>query len=333
MRKTTNGGFTCTPIGKKVFQIQLTHFSYRLVNAYLLADDPITLIDTGHLEADSFINLEQALATAGCKIDDIACIIYTHPHIDHLGGGVAINERNPSVYHVGFAGAVDAFKNQKRYNVALTENAHRFFDTRGAKAPPEHVTEVKRFFTDYLLCNETTGIALTKPVEDGMVVPAGGFELQVLHTPAHTPWDISLYEPRHGLLFSGDVLLEKVVSLYSTIISSDFDSYGSALERIEKLRLTTILPGHGMLIKQPYKVLANWNKLLARRTAKITALLQQGTGDVYDIVGSLLADQAEEGDALHRLMGFVDTYLMKLVQDGKADQVWEEDKVRYVWKK
>lgn len=332
MKNTTTGGFTCTPIAEKVFQIQLTHFSYRLVNAYLLADKPVTLIDTGHLEADSFINLEKALATVGCRIDDIATVIYTHPHLDHVGGGVVINERNPSVHHVGFAGAVDAFKHQKQFNVKLTENSHHFLETRGAAAPAAQLTEVKRFFTDYLICEENTGISLTDPVEDGMVVHAGGFELQVLHTPSHTPWDISLYEPVRGFLFTGDFFLERIAALFSTIISSDFDSYVSALERVVKLKLTALLPGHGRPIDQPYAVIENWKRLLARRTTKITTLLQQGIGDVYEIVNSLLADNSELDDMWYRLMGFVDTYLMKLVREGKAEQVWEEDKVRYVWK-
>ena len=332
-RKKRIVGFTCTPVAEDVFQIQLTHFAYRMVNVYLLVGTPLTLIDTGHLEADAFANLEEALATLGYTVNDIERIIYTHPHIDHLGGGVTITGRNPSVQHIGFAGAVDAFKDQKRFNVELTENAHRFFDTRGAKAPPEQVTEVKRFFTDYLICDDQTGITLTSTLENGMIVPAGRFELQVLHTPSHTPWDITLYEPRHGFLFTGDFLLEKVASLFSTIISSDFDCYVSALERVEKLTLSTILPGHGRLIKHPYRVIENWKKHLARRTANITALLQQGTGDVHDIVGYLLADQTEGGDAWHRFLGFVDTYLIKLVHDGKAEEVWKEDKVHYVWKK
>jgi glyoxylase-like metal-dependent hydrolase (beta-lactamase superfamily II) len=333
MKKKSTGDFTCTPVAEDVYQIQLTHFSYRLVNAYLLAGTRPTLIDTGHLESRAFVNLEKALATIGYCVEDIESIIYTHPHIDHLGGGVLINGRNPSVHNIGFIGAVEAFRNQKDYNVALTRNAHHFFDTRGSKAPPKHLDGVKQFFTDYLICDDQTGVTLSTGVEDGMVVQAGRFNLQVLHTPAHTPWDISLYEPRNGLLITGDFLLEKVASLYSTVIASDVDAFRSSLRKVEVLSPTVLLPGHGRLIDQPHAIIENWKQLIARRAAKITGLLKQGAGDVYDLASAILADEGEPGDTWYRLLGFVDTYLLKLAREGQVKQEWENDRVYYVWRK
>jgi glyoxylase-like metal-dependent hydrolase (beta-lactamase superfamily II) len=43
---------------------------------------------------------------------------------------------------------------------------------------------------------------------DGQVIRVAGIDLQVLHTPGHTPGAVCLYAPALGTLFSGDTLFE-----------------------------------------------------------------------------------------------------------------------------
>ncbi len=333
-RKNRTDRFICIPIADTIFQIQVTHFSFRRANAYLLVGDPLTLVDTGHSQTSAFNNLEAGLTSLGYRISDIESIIYTHPHIDHCGGGLILNERT-SVQNVGLLSAKNCLENQTWFNQELVKAAIHFFETRSLGVPPDLFEKTKDFFTDYLHCGEGRGIMLTNAVEEGSVVKAGGVDLQVLHTPSHTPWDMSLYEPRSGLLFTGDFLLEKVASLLSSITHSSFDSYLSSLARIKKLKLTTVLPGHGHPIKQPSQLVRQWEKELARREKKITTMVKQGKGSVNEISCSLLKggfDNFDNFDMWFRYLGFVDTYLTKLVQEGKAEQVWEEGKVYYRWK-
>ncbi len=43
---------------------------------------------------------------------------------------------------------------------------------------------------------------------DGQVIPVGGTDLLVLHTPGHAPGAVCLYAPSLGVLFSGDTLFQ-----------------------------------------------------------------------------------------------------------------------------
>jgi glyoxylase-like metal-dependent hydrolase (beta-lactamase superfamily II) len=45
-----------------------------------------------------------------------------------------------------------------------------------------------------------------KELADGMRVPVSDFDLEVLHTPGHSPGGCCLYDRGHGVLFSGDTL-------------------------------------------------------------------------------------------------------------------------------
>ena len=81
-------------------------------------------------------------------------------------------------------------------------------------------------------------------LEDGDKVEVGDLELEVLHTPGHTPGGISFYTP--GYLFCGDLIFQ------GSIGRTDLRG-GSlqALLRAVKQKLwempddTRIMPGHG----------------------------------------------------------------------------------------
>lgn len=91
---------------------------------------------------------------------------------------------------------------------------------------------------------ETTGP--DGPLADGDVISAGGVDLEVIHTPGHTPGGCSLYDAAGGVVFSGDTLFRggpgatgRPYSDFSTII-------GSIRRRLLTLPPETrVLPGHG----------------------------------------------------------------------------------------
>ncbi|MDA0565939.1 MBL fold metallo-hydrolase [Streptomonospora sp. S1-112] len=65
------------------------------------------------------------------------------------------------------------------------------------------------------------------PLLDGEVLSAGGVDLQVLHTPGHSPGAVSLYAPDLGTVFTGDTLFQggpgatgRLFSHFPTIIDS-----------------------------------------------------------------------------------------------------------------
>jgi glyoxylase-like metal-dependent hydrolase (beta-lactamase superfamily II) len=62
-----------------------TPFQVGRINAYLIEDSPLTLVDSGPNSAKALDELEQALAARGHAIEDIELLVITHQHIDHFG--------------------------------------------------------------------------------------------------------------------------------------------------------------------------------------------------------------------------------------------------------
>ena len=83
-------------------------------------------------------------------------------------------------------------------------------------------------------------------IEDGGVFEIGGAQLEVMHTPGHTPGSICLYSEQLGVLFSGDTLHKGRPGLVGTEYSDlqeQLNSIGALLGPLPKD--TRVLPGQG----------------------------------------------------------------------------------------
>src|SRR5262249_12952443 len=70
----------------KIIPISLpTPFYIGPVNVYLIAEDPVTLIDTGPKTQEAVAALRAGLRAAGLNVEDIRRIVLTHAHEDHCG--------------------------------------------------------------------------------------------------------------------------------------------------------------------------------------------------------------------------------------------------------
>src|SRR5919206_954561 len=70
----------------KIIPIQLpTPFYVGPVNVYLVAEEPVTLIDTGPKTKEALEALKEGLRRARFRVQDIRRIVLTHAHEDHCG--------------------------------------------------------------------------------------------------------------------------------------------------------------------------------------------------------------------------------------------------------
>lgn len=74
----------------------------------------------------------------------------------------------------------------------------------------------------------------------------GGLRLDVIHTPGHCSGSICLFEPTHGLLVSGDTIMANGI-VGSVLMSGDVSDYIESMQRLSRLRVNTLLPGHGRI--------------------------------------------------------------------------------------
>lgn len=99
---------------------------------------------------------------------------------------------------------------------------------------------------DDVLWRQTHPDTPHRNLEDGQRISVAGTDVQVIHTPGHSPGSVCLYLPEAGKLFSGDTLFEggpgatgRSYSDFPTII----DSIRSRL--LELPGETTVHTGHG----------------------------------------------------------------------------------------
>ncbi len=89
----------------------------------------------------------------------------------------------------------------------------------------------------------------TRLLEDGDVIILGGREIQVIHTPGHSPGHMCFFEKKNGFLFSGDLVY--LGTLFANYASTDPEAYLSSLEKVSQLPIKRILPGHHSLSIKP----------------------------------------------------------------------------------
>src|ERR1700761_9079602 len=71
-----------------------TPFSVGPVNAYLIEDEPLVLLDTGPNYSVALSSLEAGLAEQGRRVEEIGLVLLTHQHYDHLGLAAAVQARS-----------------------------------------------------------------------------------------------------------------------------------------------------------------------------------------------------------------------------------------------
>ncbi|MEM5812442.1 MAG: MBL fold metallo-hydrolase [Candidatus Aenigmatarchaeota archaeon] len=180
-------------------------------NIYVLGD---TVIDSG--TGFNFTRLHSLLKILKLNFSSIRQVINTHGHFDHIGGN-------------GY------FLNAK---VAIHER----------DAPILENGDVQNSYADFF-----DGKLKPRPVDhklkEGQVLQVNGMQLRVLHTPGHTPGSICLYNEKEGILFSGDTVFSDGIGR-TDMPGGDIEELDSSLQKLSKLKINKILPGHGDIVPE-----------------------------------------------------------------------------------
>lgn len=79
-------------------------------------------------------------------------------------------------------------------------------------------------------------------MKDGEWIELGGWSVQVLHTPGHSPGHMCYWEPGRGYLFTGDLVYKD--TLFDYYLSTNPMLYLASLEKVSALPVNRVFPGH-----------------------------------------------------------------------------------------
>ncbi len=82
-------------------------------------------------------------------------------------------------------------------------------------------------------------------IRDGYNFELGDREIEVIHTPGHSPGHICLYDKKRKYLFAGDLIYKG--TLYANYPSTDPQLFSQSVKRIAKLDIDRVFPAHNEL--------------------------------------------------------------------------------------
>jgi len=210
-----NEWFTIKGIDTNTYVISEYHHPEE-THCYLLNGREYSLlIDTG-LGIDNIYEQVKRLT------DKPIIVVATHVHWDHIGGHQYFPEFYVHEHEVewitgGFPLPLQVVRNSVLEATALPEN----FDIK-----------------QYEIFNGQP----TRVLKDNDTIDLGGRTIQVLHTPGHSPGHMCFFEEATGYLFTGDLIYKG--TLFAFYPSTDPVAYLASVEKIAKLSVKKVLPGH-----------------------------------------------------------------------------------------
>ncbi len=213
-----------------------------IVNVYLLnGGDEWALLDTGMNSADSIAAFRAALASVGCRPEQIRKIICTHHHPDHFGTSKTYKELTGATLYLHRA----EYERSKTFLPSeRPAEAVRFFLTHGI--PLQRFVNVPRP-TDIW-----GGLYVTAPpdvyIDDRDRLTVGDFELEVVWTPGHAPGHCVMYLPRQRVMIVGDHLLPKItphVGIAPGSVGNPLKDFIESQQKVQQFDVDLVLPAHG----------------------------------------------------------------------------------------
>ena len=116
----------------------------------------------------------------------------------------------------------------------------------------------------------------TKVLTDHDLIDIGGRQIEVLHTPGHSPGHLCFWEKAKGYLFTGDLVYKDILFAYYP--STDPEAYLASLKKISALPVKKIFPAHHSLDIQP-EILMRMRDAFAQ--LKVDGKLHHGSGTFH----------------------------------------------------
>jgi cyclase len=217
----------------------------------VVTGDGVVIVDTPQLPTKAVAMRAEAEA-----IGPIRYVVNTEHHVDHIFGNYYFKGAGQVVHHQG------VYDNFMEVTPALDSYAYAH------EAVPTDDPEGEAIFPDRDTYFADPGKGTIVFTGD-LTLRVGDHTFELLHTPGHTPGQIAVHVPEERVVFTGDPIFSEC---QTWLMGSNITQWLAALDRIAKLDVDRVVPGHGEVVTPAYlarqrRNLLDWAQAVADAVA------------------------------------------------------------------
>jgi glyoxylase-like metal-dependent hydrolase (beta-lactamase superfamily II) len=284
----------------KIIPITLpTPFYIGPVNVYLIAEDPVTLIDTGPKTKEAIAALREGLRHAGFRVSDIRRIVLTHAHEDHCGLARSLRDEAKDAEVL-----VHDWETGHRAG-RLEHEEHRALLER-AGVPHAEIETMRRMYEGVRLYADSFADHEYNSLADEAELQFETGALRVLHTPGHTPGSCSFIREADRTVIAGDCVLKRITP--NPILSPDpidraqrfrsLAEYLVSLARLRSFAPTLVHGGHGEPVRDFEELFNRYLRAIRERQTLVVNLVPTGGTTAWEVSREMFPDT----DDVHRFL-------------------------------
>jgi len=162
---------------------------------------------------------------------EMVYLVLTHHHLDHCFAASFFDDRHALIY------------GHRSFGACMAEMRKHL----GASDYREMVEAFLKI--DEETCERNVGsvhpVSPHRHVGEETSIAVNGEEVTIMHLPGHTESEVVVYHPKTRTLFAGDAINQRAgpVTMFGDV--GDWRKWVGGLERLKKLEIETIVPGHG----------------------------------------------------------------------------------------
>ena len=203
----------------------------RYVNVYVLDLGKVVLVDTGTKKAGPTIRA--GLREIGKEPEDVAVVLLTHHHVDHIGTAAAWKRDARAQVSISRVDAPAAAGRERRRTHGLTPGTKVVAALMGVFVP----------------LTRTSPVAADQLLEGGEVLDVAGWPVEAIPAPGHTLGSCAYYARHAGLLFAGDAVNGRAGTAEPPVLAEDPAAARASYRKLVDLHAPVLLPGHGSPVR------------------------------------------------------------------------------------
>lgn len=280
----------CEEIFPNLFRIKipLPESPLKYLNSYVVRNSQKNLIiDTGLNRRECLDAMQNGLKKLGVELER-SDIFITHLHADHFGLVSKLASDSSDIFFS--RPEKELMESWEGFDAMIAYARRNGFPENQLKAAIDRHPGAK-YGSDW--------IPELKILDDGDKIRVGDYIFRCVATPGHTMGHICLYEPTKKVLVAGDHILIDITPNIQCWSDSQnpLKHYLSSLDKIYKLEIDLVLPGHRRLIEDPRARINELQIHHQRRLKEILEILNKHPMHAFQIASRMTWDiEAENWD-------------------------------------